>query len=84
MTDGKVDIVILKPFSVLDMPQLTLQLFSKRLEESTYQESYQTSRATFIRESAGVVHLDGEPVEMPERIEIEVLPQAIHVIRPEE
>lgn len=84
MTDGKVDIVILKPFSVLDMPQITLQLFSKRLEENTHQESYQTSRATFIRESAGVVHLDGEPVEMPERIEIEVLPQAIHVIRSEE
>lgn len=83
MTDGKVDIVILKPFSLLDMPQLTLQLFSKRLEENAHQESYQTSKATLIRESSGVVHLDGEPLEMPERIEIEVLPQAINVIRPE-
>lgn len=82
MTDGMVDIVILRPFKVLELAQVTLQLFSKRLEENAHQQSYQTTRAVFIREQAGVVHLDGEPVEMAERIEIEVLPQAIQVIRP--
>lgn len=82
MKDGKVDIVILKPFTVLEMPQITLQLFSKKLEDNAHQESYQTSKATFIREKAGVVHLDGEPTEMPERIDIEVLPRAINVVVP--
>lgn len=84
MVDGMVDIVILRPFNVLNLPQITLQLFSKKLEENVHQQSYQTSRATLIRAERGVVHLDGEPMEMPERIEIEVLPQAIRVIRPEE
>lgn len=82
MVDGLVDIVVLRPFNVMELPQITLQLFSKKLEENVYQESYQTAKATFIRSKAGVVHLDGEPQEMPSRIEIEVLPKAIKVIRP--
>lgn len=82
MVDGKVDIVILQPFNVLELPQITLQLFSKKLEENIHQQSYQCSRATFYRQSRGVVHLDGEAMEMPERIDIDVLPQAIKVIRP--
>lgn len=82
MVDGLVDIVVLRPFNVMELPQITLQLFSKKLEENVYQESYQTAKATVIRSKAGVVHLDGEPQEMPSRIEIEVLPKAIKVIRP--
>lgn len=81
MTDGKVDIVILHPFNVLELPQITLQLFSKKLEENIKQESYQASSAVFVRDRAGVVHLDGEPMEMPERIEIDVLPQSIRVVQ---
>lgn len=83
MQDGLVDIVILKPFKVYELAQITLQLFSKGLESNVHQHSYQTSRAVLIREEPGVVHLDGEPMEMPERIEIEVLPGAIKVVRPE-
>lgn len=82
MTDGKVDIVILRPFSHLELAQVTLQLFSKKLEENANQSSYQTTRAVFLRELPGAVHLDGEPTEMPERIEIEVYPKAIRVVRP--
>lgn len=81
MQDGKVDIVVLRPFNVLNLPQITLQLFSKKLEENAHQSSYQASRATFIRSHAGIVHLDGEPMEMPERIEISVLPSSIRVVR---
>lgn len=82
LTDGKVDIVILRPFKVYELAQITYQLFLKKLEDNDHQVSYQTSRATFIRHEAGIVHLDGEPMEMPERIEIEVIPSAIKVVHP--
>lgn len=81
MQDGMVDIVILEPFSVFELAQITLQLFSKRLEDNVHQHSYQTNRAVLHRERPGIVHLDGEPMEMSERIEIEVLPSAINVVR---
>lgn len=84
MTDGLVDIVILRPFKISELPQITLQLFSKRLEENIHQESFQTSHCIIERASSGVVHLDGEPMEMGERIEIKVQPSAIRVVRPAE
>lgn len=84
MTDGKMDLVILRPFKVTELAQVTLQLFNKKLEENIHQQSYQTRRATIQREQAGVVHLDGEPMEMDARIEIEVLPSVINVIVPED
>lgn len=82
LTDGKVDIVILRPFKVYELAQITFQLFLKKLEDNNHQLSYQTNRAVFIRHEAGIVHLDGEPMEMPERIEIEVVPSAIKVVHP--
>ncbi|MDO4691462.1 MAG: diacylglycerol kinase family lipid kinase [Porphyromonadaceae bacterium] len=84
MTDGKFDLVILKPFPVLELAQITLQLFSKRMEENAHQSSYQTKRAVIEREADGVVHLDGEPLNFDKRIELEMLPAAIHVIAPKE
>lgn len=84
MTDGKVDIVILKPFKVYELAQITMQLFSKELEANVHQQSYQTDRAVITREKAGVVHLDGDPMHMDKRIEIRVLPSAISVVRPHE
>lgn len=82
MTDGKMDLVILKPFKVTELAQVTMQLFSKKLEENIHQQSHQTSHAIITREQDGVVHLDGEPLQMPARLEIELLPSAINVIVP--
>lgn len=82
MIDGKMDLVILRPFKLIELAQVTLQLFTKRLEENIHQQSYQTRRATICREQAGVVHLDGEPMQMDARIDIEVLESVINVIVP--
>lgn len=82
MTDGKMDVVILKPFKVKELAQVTLQLFSKKLEENIHQQSHQTRRAVIIRDQEGVVHLDGEPMMMSARLEIELLPSVINVIVP--
>lgn len=82
MTDGKMDLVILRPFKVKELAQVTMQLFNKKLEENIHQQSYQTQRAIIIREQEGVVHLDGEPMQMDARIEVEILPSVINVIVP--
>lgn len=82
LTDGKVDIVILRPFKVYELAQITFQLFLKKLEDNNHQLSFQTNKAAFVRSEPGIVHLDGEPMEMPERIEIEVIPSAIKVVHP--
>lgn len=83
MTDGKIDLIVLRPFGGLIAPQVTFQLFSKKLDSNKLHESYQVSRAVIERPTAGPVHLDGEPIEMGTRLEIEVIPASIKVISPE-
>lgn len=84
LTDGKFDLVLLKPFPKIELAQVTLQLFSKRLEENAHQSSYQTRRAVIERATEGVVHLDGEPLTLEARVEIEVIPASVRVIAPRE
>lgn len=82
MTDGMIDLIVLRPFGGLKAPQVALQLFTKRLESSNLQDSFKVSRAIIERSKAGPVHLDGEPIEMGTRLEIEVVPASIKVITP--
>lgn len=82
VTDGVLDLVVLKPFSHLELAQVTLQLFTQKLEDNLHQSSYQTTCASIERTCAGVVHLDGEPIHMDARIDIEVIPSSINVVVP--
>ncbi len=82
LTDGLMDLVVLKPFKKVELPQITMQLFNKGLSENTNSTTYQTTKAKITRAKEGVVHLDGEPVQMPAEIEIELNAQAIKVLVP--
>ncbi len=83
LTDGLMDLVILKPFKKIELPQITMQLFNKGLSDNANSTNYQTTKAKISRGKAGVIHLDGEPIEMPADIEIELKAKAIKVIVPE-
>lgn len=70
MSDGKMNITILKPFTYLDIPNLAIQLFTRLIEMNSHIASYERHHATILRENSGVIHLDGEPMMMGRRIDI--------------
>ncbi|WP_329904035.1 diacylglycerol kinase family protein [Porphyromonas pogonae] len=82
MEDGVMDLVIMKPFHDIRAAQMALQLFTKQLDKSSNTEIYQTKKVTICREKDGVVHLDGDAVNMGKKIIIEVLPRSIKVVAP--
>ncbi len=82
LTDGLMDLVVLKPFKKLELPQITMQLFNKGLSENANSSNYQCTKATIKRAKEGVVHLDGEPIQMSSEIKIELKAQAIKVLVP--
>ncbi len=82
LTDGLMDLVILKPFKRVELPQITMQLFNKGLSDNANARTFQTTKARIRRSKEGVVHLDGEPVEMPREIYVELQAQAIKVLAP--
>jgi len=83
LKDGKMDIAILKPFTPLDIVPISLQLFSKQIDRNSKIEIIETEQVTILREKAGEVHLDGEPMWMDNTIVIKTIPAGLNVLVPE-
>ncbi len=71
MQDGLIDITVILPITPLDTAVLGLLLFSKHIDQDTNILSFRAPSLTIERESSGVMHIDGETIMMPEKIEIE-------------
>lgn len=80
--DGTMDITILAPFSTLDIAPLAIQLFTKQIDRNSRIKTMRAKRATIIRQTSGVMHLDGEPVMTGCRVEINIIPAALQVFTP--
>jgi len=80
--DGMMNVAILKPLSILDVPQTSLQLFGKKIDESSKMIELITNEVTIKREKKGVMHIDGDPVEMGKEIHVKIIPQGLKVLVP--
>lgn len=82
MEDGKMNVALLKPINVLEMPQTTIQLFTKNLHKNNKLINILTSNLTIKRGRSGVMHVDGEPVDAGKEIRVEIIPKGLHVLAP--
>lgn len=80
--DGMMNVAILKPLSILDVPQTSLQLFTKKIDENSKMIELLTNEATIRREHAGVMHIDGDPVEMGKEIHVKIIQRGLKVLVP--
>lgn len=80
--DGMMNIAILKPLSILDVPQTSLQLFTKKIDENSKMIELITNEVTIKREEEGMMHIDGDPVEMGKEINVKIIPQGLKVLVP--
>jgi YegS/Rv2252/BmrU family lipid kinase len=83
INDGKIDITILSPFNTLDIGPLALQLFTKTIDKHSKIKTFRVKEAQILRQKAGVMHIDGEPVMEPEEINVSVIKSALRVFTPE-
>jgi len=81
--DGMMDLTILSPFTPLDIAPLAIQLFTKQLDRNSKIKTLKAKQVKIIRQQAGVMHLDGEPVMADAVIDINVIPAALKVFTPE-
>ena len=82
INDGKMDVTILSPFNVLDIGPLTIQLFTKTIDKNSKIKTFRTKEARIVRQKAGVMHIDGDPVMASKDIELSVINSALHVLTP--
>ncbi|MDK2977856.1 MAG: diacylglycerol kinase [Bacteroidales bacterium] len=82
INDGKLDVSIMKDFPIVSAPNLGTRLFIKNIDKSHYVETFQCKKIVVKRKKPGVVHFDGEPLEMGEILNIKVVPTGLNVIVP--
>lgn len=82
MTDGLMDVVILEPFTLLDIPSLSFQLFNKNIDHNSRIKSLRCKKLHIRRKNKGVIHCDGDPIMAGEDIYVELIEDGLYLLSP--
>lgn len=80
--DGKMDLAIIKPLSLTAVPKISLQLFTRKIDTNRHMVGFTTCKAIIKREHAGVMHIDGDPIEAGTEINVEIVNKGLKVVIP--
>jgi len=80
--DGYFEIIVLKPFSRFVAPYILYKLLKNSIHRTRYSKIIRCKKATIINHENESFHIDGEPVELNQIIEIKIVPKGLYVIRP--
>lgn len=79
VTDGKIELMILKPFSIWNAPSIIYRFFMKKSNKSRFTE-ITSFRKGKIKLSRKIAHYDGEPSEVKETLNISVVPRSLNIL----
>lgn len=82
LNDGLLDVTILEPFTVLDVPALAFQLFNKTIDQNSRIKTFRCRTLNIHRSKPGVAHYDGDPIMMDENIDVKIVQRGLQVIVP--
>lgn len=80
MADGLMDVIIMEPFDILEAPQISIEMFNKTLNKNSKIKTFRTKRLHVHRTNPGVIHYDGDPVEAPADLDIELIHRGIRIV----
>ena len=83
LQDGLLDLVIVHDIELLAAPMLLARLFQGTLHHAGGVTMAQANAVTIRRSSAGPAHLDGEPVSLPELLEVRIVPHSLRLLVPD-
>ena len=82
LQDGLLDVVVVNPFSTLEIPDLATRLMTGRAPTSRHFLHFRGNHFYIWRSDNGPVHFDGDPFEAGTSFDLDVLPAALKVMVP--
>lgn len=82
--DGLLDVTIIKPFTVIDAPQIALQLIQGKIVNNNYFSTFRCKSLSVHRSHPGVIHFDGDPRESDAEVEVAIVPKGLWCVCPNE
>jgi YegS/Rv2252/BmrU family lipid kinase len=80
MSDGLMDVTIMEPFTVLEAPQIAIQLFNKTIDRNSRIRTFKCKSLHIHRSSPGVIHFDGDPKDEGTDVDVRLVPKGIHMV----
>ncbi|MGD9995272.1 MAG: diacylglycerol kinase family protein [Salinivirgaceae bacterium] len=80
INDGLLDVCLMSEFPKVEAGQLAIKLFNKRLDKSKYMKIIRGTRVKIVADENLKGHLDGEPINLPRELDIQIIPNSLHVI----
>lgn len=80
MSDGLLDVIIMKPFDIIEAPQISIDIFNKTIDKNPNITTFKTKKVLIRRSKPGVIHYDGEPVMSDKDIEVKIESKGISVV----
>lgn len=79
--DGKMDIVMIKPFPKFLGPIFVINLFTKKINRSRYVTTITTDREVIVETDEKRFHIDGEPLEIPGKVIVRLRKDVLKVLK---
>jgi diacylglycerol kinase (ATP) len=79
ITDGTIELCLMHPFKFWHIPTLIRVFFKRKHKESRFMEIIPFQKAKITLEKAQA-HYDGEPFEVKNELNIEVVPKSLHIL----
>lgn len=80
MSDGLMDVTIMEPFTMLEAPQIAIQLFNKTIDKNSRIRTFKCKSLRIHRNQPGVIHFDGDPKEEGTDIQVSLEPKGIRMV----
>lgn len=79
IADGTIELCLLRPFKFWHVPAMVMVFFKRTHKSSRFIEIIPFQKATITLEKA-LAHYDGEPFEVQNELNIEVVPKSLHIL----
>lgn len=79
VTDGQLELCLLKPFSIWSAPSIIYRFFRKKSDKSRFSEII-TFKNVKIKLSKKMAHYDGEPFEVNDELNVSVVPKSLNIL----
>lgn len=79
IADGLVDVCLMRPFPSPMAVPLGVQMFGRTLHQSPYLKVMPTGKVIVERPEEAPVHIDGEPMMLEARLEVQIRPASLRV-----
>ncbi|MCQ2376195.1 MAG: YegS/Rv2252/BmrU family lipid kinase [Salinivirgaceae bacterium] len=80
VTDGLIDVCIMQPFTILEVPTLSLKLFNKTIDTAHSMKTIKAKSVTLTSTEPIVGHIDGEPEMFGNTLSVSIMPSSLNMI----